>query len=119
MSLKRWLGIDGFDFLVQGVLTVCAIAILGPGLRFHADFVVPGVLGTSLAVLAWRRQMAKNRGELGSTSGSFQVSTAELDDRLAEIDSLHQRLGELEERVDFAERMLSRERQLDRLPEGK
>lgn len=35
--------------------------------------------------------------------------------RLAELDDLKLRLGELEERVDFAERMLARQREAERL----
>lgn len=35
--------------------------------------------------------------------------------RLAELDDLKQRLGELEERVDFAERLLAKQRETGRL----
>lgn len=35
--------------------------------------------------------------------------------RLAELDEVKQRLGELEERVDFAERMLTKQRETERL----
>jgi len=35
--------------------------------------------------------------------------------RLAELDELKQRVGELEERVDFAERLLARQREGERL----
>ena len=35
--------------------------------------------------------------------------------RLAELDDVKQRLGELEERVDFAERLLARQREAERL----
>jgi len=35
--------------------------------------------------------------------------------RLAELDDVKQRVGELEERVDFAERLLARERDAQRL----
>lgn len=35
--------------------------------------------------------------------------------RLGELDELKQRLGELEERVDFAERLLARQRDAERL----
>jgi hypothetical protein len=35
--------------------------------------------------------------------------------RLAELDEVKQRLGELEERVDFAERLLARRREAERL----
>ena len=35
--------------------------------------------------------------------------------RLAELDEVKQRLGELEERVDFAERVLAKQRETERL----
>ena len=42
--------------------------------------------------------------------------TEDLPARLAELDQLKQRVGELEERVDFAERLLARQREGERLP---
>ncbi len=42
--------------------------------------------------------------------------TEDLQARLAELDQLKQRVGELEERVDFAERLLARHREGERLP---
>ncbi len=42
--------------------------------------------------------------------------TEDLQARLAELDQLKQRVGELEERVDFTERLLARHREGERLP---
>ena len=39
----------------------------------------------------------------------------DLQSRLAELDEVKQRLGELEERVDFAERLLAKQREAGRL----
>jgi len=36
----------------------------------------------------------------------------------ASVEGLRQELGEVEERIDFAERLLARERQAERLPKG-
>ncbi len=44
------------------------------------------------------------------------VELEELQAKLAELDELKQRVGELEERVDFAERLLARHREGERLP---
>jgi len=41
--------------------------------------------------------------------------TEDLQARLAEVDQLKQRVAELEERVDFAERLLARQREGERL----
>ena len=39
----------------------------------------------------------------------------DIQSRLAELDDVKARLGELEERVDFAERLLARQREAERL----
>ena len=39
----------------------------------------------------------------------------DMQSRLAELDEVKRRLGELEERVDFAERLLAKQREPDRL----
>ena len=49
-------------------------------------------------------------------SGEYVV---ELEQRVAELESAQQRMYELEERVDFAERLLSQQRSPDRIPEVK
>ena len=50
------------------------------------------------------------RGEL------LPPETEHLQAKLAELDQLKQRVAELEERVDFAERLLARQREGERLP---
>ncbi len=42
--------------------------------------------------------------------------TEDLQAKLAELDELKRRVGELEERVDFTERLLARHREGERLP---
>jgi hypothetical protein len=42
----------------------------------------------------------------------------ELRERVAELDHLSRRVTELEERVDFAERLLAQQREAGRLPPG-
>jgi hypothetical protein len=50
-----------------------------------------------------------------SWRGDTLAETEEVQARLAELDELKQRVGELEERVDFAERLLARQREGERL----
>ena len=57
----------------------------------------------------YRRQRSW-RGE------TLPPETEDLQARLAELDQLKQRVGDLEERVDFAERLLARHREGERLP---
>jgi len=48
--------------------------------------------------------------------GQTPAEQEEMQARLAELDELKRRVGELEERVDFAERLLARQREQERLP---
>ena len=51
-----------------------------------------------------------------SWKGETLADSEELHARLVELDDLKQRVAELEERVDFAERLLARQREGERLP---
>ena len=117
--IKRWLGIDGVDFVIQAFVTMIAAAIVsgtGPG----QDVRIGAVFLTSLVVLGIRRHLARRRGELGQTppSGEYRL---DLEQRLADLEAAQQRVYELEERVDFAERMLSQQSQRapERIPEAR
>jgi hypothetical protein len=83
--------------------------------------VLSGIAGAgSIAYLAWGavriavRRMERRAGlapELGGDS-------ADLEARVAALEEATKRLAELEERLDFAERMLARQREADRLNPG-
>ncbi len=72
------------------------------------------ILFVSLAVLAagffllrplfraWARRI-----EGGATSPELAADVEQMRERLQDVEMLHQRIGELEERVDFAERLLA------------
>ncbi len=47
--------------------------------------------------------------------GEALQASDDVQSRLAELDEVKQRLGELEERVDFAERLLAKQREAERL----
>lgn len=107
--IKRWLGIGGVDLIIQSVLTMCAIGIFvdQPGTR--DEVVVFGFTGLSVLVLAIRRYFALRRGGIDDTTGEVAVrQMAELEMRVSELESAQLRVMELEERVDFAERLLTR-----------
>jgi hypothetical protein len=58
--------------------------------------------------------------ELGAGSAMHpeqEARIAQLEQRIAELESAHGRLAELEERVDFAERLLTRGEAVARVPE--
>lgn len=54
-----------------------------------------------------------------SQKGSDPERFRELETRLADLEANCERMGELEERLDFAERLLAKEREVGRLPEGR
>jgi hypothetical protein len=72
-----------------------------------------GLIGMTLGPIgqAWGRRI-----EARISGGGPQAE--ELAQRLADLEACAQRVAELEERVDFAERMLTQQREADPLPAG-
>ena len=54
------------------------------------------------------RALARRLEGKGATDAALRAEVEQLQQRLGEVDTLHQRVAELEERLDFAERMLAR-----------
>ena len=112
----RILGLDWFEVLVHGAVTVAAgiavDALLGGPV---ADLGIAVVIAGSLALLGWRcRRVLAQSAEPGPDG------VAELEARLAELEAAVHRVYELEERLDFTERLLTQscERDAERLPVG-
>jgi hypothetical protein len=115
MSLRDRLGLDGFDLVLHGVVTVavCAIAsgfFLGPA----QDTAVSGIVAISAIVLGIRRRFALRAAGRQVDAGRL----LELEERLDEMDLLSRRVAELEERLDFTERLLVRHREDEALRPG-
>jgi Tfp pilus assembly protein PilO len=117
--IKRWLGIDGVDFVIQAAITVALATLFAAFSRSNEEVAVSAVFTGSLFVLAYRRHWARKRGELGVTSKASDEYVAELEQRVADLEAAQQRVYELEERVDFTERLLARQRDSESLPEGR
>lgn len=105
---KRYFGLDGFDTIVHVVITLVAMVAVVDATRSPGPMALVG--GAGLVVLAVRRRLAlsamQKSGEVsGETSGAYRL--ADVEGRLAELETLHARVAELEERVDFSERMLA------------
>lgn len=103
MSIKI-LGLDWFDVVVQLAVT----ALLGVAVEAYffgplRDIGIGMVITGSLVVLGWRRKRVMSQ-EVHSPD-----RLAEIESRLAELEMQQSRLLELEERVDFAERLLTRQ----------
>ncbi|MGE5926553.1 MAG: hypothetical protein ACM357_04315 [Gemmatimonadota bacterium] len=113
MSLKSRFGLDGFDLFVHLVVTACiffAMAISG------AEEELFGVVAISLIVLAIRRRQALRRS--GGEPAEVDARIDFLEQRVAELEGGHERMMELEERLDFAERLLTREPDARKLGQG-
>jgi hypothetical protein len=107
------LGLDWFDVLVHAVVTIVVglavdVLTIGP----VQDVGVGVVIAGSLAVLGWRRKRMMSRDSQSSDR------LAEVEARLAELEMQQARLMELEERVDFAERLLTRQAERSAPPLG-
>jgi anti-sigma-K factor RskA len=68
-----------------------------------------------LGPLTWA--LARRLGRKENPDSALQAEVEQLHVRLADMDSLQSRLGELEERVDFTERLLAQAQQPARLGE--
>lgn len=121
MSLKSSLGLDWFDLLIHVGITVMLMVVASTATSGGREEVpISLVVAGSLGLLAWRRQRAVRRG-IVVASGEYQSErVAELEHRVAQLEAEQGRVLELEERLDFAERLLAqhREREVGRLPLG-
>ncbi len=85
--------------------------LLGVGIAF---------IGVPMAVVFMGPAIAKAVGRRidGKTGGGEELAqeVADLRAELGDVEALRHRLAELEERVDFAERMLARQREAAALP---
>jgi hypothetical protein len=87
------------------------IGIIGLALVVGTTLVLTGPLGKALAqwIAGWSKHDARwLDAPLGLTGGDAEAVRAELDE-------VRRRLAEVEERLDFTERLLAQERQADRL----
>ncbi len=112
MTIKI-LGLDWFDVVVQLSVTITlGIAVDSFFDGRAADFGIGLVIAGSLAVLGWRRKRAM------AEVAPPQDRMTEFDSRLAELEAQQARVLELEERLDFAERLLTQQRDRGMPPLG-
>jgi hypothetical protein len=92
-----------------------AVGVIGLALVLGTTLVLSGPVGKALAewIRGWSKTdehwMAMKAAKHGVVLGG------ESERLLAEVDELRRRLSEVEERLDFTERLLARERDPDRL----
>ncbi len=112
MSLKTRLGLDWFDMTVHVVITglvMIVVESLSPPGRTE-DAVMSATLAASVLLLAWRR--ARGLARRSHAAEVDEDRMAQLEERLLDLEGTQQRVMELEERLDFTERLLARERDL-------
>ena len=106
---RRIFGLDAFDVILQSVITSVLVFVI-VATNSERDAIVGGSVITiaSLVVLGIRRQLALRRAGRGQLSEAEGPRVAELEQRIAELEHEVGRMLELEERLDFAERLLAR-----------
>lgn len=76
--------------------------------------IVTGIPGLFMLMQPVMKALGKRLEGPGADSGELEALRSEL----ADLRALPERVQELEERLDFAERMLAQQREHDRLPGG-
>jgi hypothetical protein len=111
MGLKRWLGLDGVDVAIHAGVTICLMSVVG--VTAGPEELFPVILMGSIVLFGIRRKLALRRGTIDQ--GPEGDRLAEVEDRVHYLEGLQDRVTELEERLDFAERLLTKQ-QNERLP---
>ena len=106
---KRTMGLDFIDMAIQAVVTGLVMGFMDSTMP-RADGPMMLVAGASIVVYAIRRHRAllKMGPEIGLTTGQMAAERIEeLEARVAQLEGGEHRVAELEERLDFTERMLA------------
>ena len=106
---RRHLGLDGFDLVIHAGVTVMLLAFIG--ISDGPEELMPLITAASLITLGIRRKraLAADTRDGGLSTGQMATTRIEeLEQRVAELEGAQSRLFELEERLDFAERLLAR-----------
>jgi hypothetical protein len=121
MNLKSTLGLDWFDLGIHAAVTAVVLFWATEANSYQDGVIIGSMVATSsLILLGVRRRVAlRKRGAPGLGTGEVAAERMfELEQRVADLESVEHRVAELEERLDFAERMLAtgRERQKELAP---
>ena len=104
---RKHLGLDGFDLTIHVVVTMMLMVMAS--MSNGPEELYPLITGTSLIVLGIRRALAlRGDARQGLTTGEMAAERfAELEQRVAELEAAQVQVAELEERLDFTERLLA------------
>ncbi len=113
-------GIDWIDLLIQASITAMFMVIADSvfsGMGRASDGALAAVVVVSLGVLSWRRKRVLERRGPDTDPGSPN-RLYDLEGRVADLEAAQGRVLELEERLDFTERLLAQQRDPSRLGAG-
>jgi hypothetical protein len=112
--IRKTVGLDGVDLVIHLAVTGFMMIVAGSVSMQNPEGLVATVGAVSMVALGIRRQRALARGPQGAygeiTGEVITDRLADVDARLQEMDALSYRVHELEERLDFAERLLAQAR---------
>ncbi len=91
--------------VVAGAFMMATLVLITTGVTL----ILRGPLGRAIG--------RRIEGKYADPGDSIRVT--ELEHRVAELEGVHTRIGDLEERLDFAERLLARGRDSERLDAGR
>lgn len=110
---RRTVGLDFVDLAIHAGVTFFLMILADEAANNSAGVGIVGAV--SLLVLGVRRHYALRNLPPHSPAELSEARMAELESRLAEAGDLEFRVQELEERLDFAERLLAQHREPERL----
>lgn len=108
MKWKRIFGLDPIEFVIFWAVTILASVFFTE--LTGVDAFVPMTLGVAGVAYAFmRRRILKDLGDEMSTDAAALVARLQ-DEHAASADFFERRINELEERLDFTERLLTEQR---------
>lgn len=108
MSWKRTFGLDPIEFVIFWAVTILASVFFTE--LTGVDAFVPMTLGVAgVTYVFLRRRILRDLGDGTSTDAAALVARLQ-DEHAASADFFERRINELEERLDFTERLLTEQR---------
>lgn len=114
MNVRKWLGMDVMDLLIQVGVTLSLMTWVGVADGPEELFAM--IVGASFVVWGVRRHFTLKRMAREDVLEGSAERVADLEDRVRDLETLQDRVMELEERLDFTERLLARQHEPGQLP---
>lgn len=113
---QRIFGLDLVDTAIHGFVTFLVAVMLGEA--SDNEFLALFAVGAGLVTYAIRRRRALQQLPYaeGELSEDERARLEDLEMRVHMLEGMEHRVLELEERLEFTERVLARERESERLP---